>query len=299
MFEQYSVYRLSWATCFLVMACSGSYVKDVGDIDGPSGSGGGGPAGTAGTGGSPVASAGQGGETVVAQAGQGGSGETFPERPPCVGCIVDDLGPAETTPFAAKRTTVSANVVDVTSTRVLEEIEATLLIEKRTSAAWLVYEELDDQYALRLDLPTKLEPGDGVYRSDRFAVVLEAGHRYAIGIYLNAGACYASDAPETDQLSFGTVEGASLNGGGDYRDVSEIHPIYGMQFAMRLYTSTADMDVFSCPTDPSGLQSLEGQPCSQEGQQCLDPSPNCEHNYSVECTDGSWASLTGLSAPCP
>ena len=132
----------------------------------------------------------------------------------------------------------SANVVDVTSSRVLREITATLQIAKRTSAAWVIYEEVGEQYVLRMDRATKLDPADGVFSSGPFEFVLHAGHRYAIGIYLNVGACYASEAPETDQLSFGTVVGMSFGGGGDYHDVNEIVPIYSEQFAMSLYTST-------------------------------------------------------------
>jgi hypothetical protein len=228
--QRYMTKNLGWVTGLLVMACSATNIKDVGDLDAPTGQGG--------SGGFP---GGAGGATVVVPlAGQGGTGGSLENPPWCTGCDVDTLGPAESTPFADKRNTVSANVVDVTSPRLLRGIEATLLITKRTSAAWVVFEELEDQYALRLDEPTKLDPGDGVYRSPPLSLMLEADHRYAFGIYLNAGACYLSDAPETNELSFGTVAGTSLNGGGDYHDVTDIVPGYGQQFAMQLYTSPSD-----------------------------------------------------------
>lgn len=88
-------------------------------------------------------------------------------------------------------------------------MEATLEITQRTSAAWVVYEEVGSQYELRVDQATKLDPGVGVRRA-------------------------------LDELSFGHVAGASFGGGADYHDTHELIPIFGSQFAMRPFTSAPE-----------------------------------------------------------
>jgi hypothetical protein len=75
---------------------------------------------------------------------------------------------------AAKRGQLSrahANVVDATVDRVLTQMEATLEITQRTSAAWVVYEEVGSQYELRVDQATKLDPGVPIFGS-QFAMRL-------------------------------------------------------------------------------------------------------------------------------
>jgi len=50
-----------------------------------------------------------------------------------------------------------------------------------------------------------------------------------------------------------------------------------------------------CPTD---LRSAPGMACVDDGQVCIDPDASCEHNWSVECVEGKWASLPGAFPPC-
>lgn len=256
----------SWASGFLLLACSGRYVKDVGEVPEPAGGGGGAPiteeAGRGGSG--AMTELMGGGDTTSAPRPSGGGGGTDSAlagdrggRPAdegagggaiigldasaiCEGCTVDVLGPAEGELDPGKTTTVSTNVVDVTSDRVLREMEATLQIGRRTSAAWVVYEEVAGKYVLQVDQALKLDPLEGDVRSAPIDFPLLAGHRYAFGIYLNVGFCYESTAPESTEISLGHVAGAALSGGGDYHQTSEFVPIYGEQFAMRLYTSAPE-----------------------------------------------------------
>jgi len=231
MVERRFVKNLGWVCGLLLMACSGTRIKDVGDIDAAAGHGGSGAT---------VAQAGTGGGKLVGEGGGGGSTDGPHVTPSCGDCTVDVLGPAEKVEFSDKHASISSNIVDVTSTRVLRKIEATLQITERTSAAWVVYEEVAGAYVLRLDLPTKLDPADGVFDSMPFEFELQAGHRYAIGIYLNVGVCYGSDSPESDELSFGKVAGSSFAGGSDYHNDWDFVSLYGSQFAMNLYTSVAE-----------------------------------------------------------
>jgi hypothetical protein len=243
MLKQYvGLTNLRWVSGLLLMACSGAYVKEVGDITGSGGQGGGVITTHAGSGGAgaTTAQAGQGTGGTVSTGGGGTGGGEQGVPPTCEGCTVDVLGPADEVLFAEKHSTVSANIVAVASERVLRKIEATLQITKRTSAAWVVYEEVDGQYVLRVDQATKLDPSDGVFSSEPLEFPLQAGHRYAFGVYLNVGACYENDAPESNELSFGNVVGMSFGGGGDYHETHELVAIFGSQFAMRLFTSAPE-----------------------------------------------------------
>jgi len=154
----------------------------------------------------------------------------------CAENAVDEFGPADKA-YTGKTTTLSANVVDVYSDRLLTQIDAKLRLSAATQGAWVVYELVGSEYVLRLDQVVNFPAGDDTYDSGELAFELQAGHRYAFGVYLGAGGCYDSTSPSNDQLSFGKVLGASSSGGGDYHDTSELFPNYAQQFAMHISTA--------------------------------------------------------------
>jgi hypothetical protein len=158
----------------------------------------------------------------------------------CSDSAVDTLGPAGDSTISGKGNSISGNLIDVCSDRLITSMQARLKLDAPTQGAFLIYELVGGKYVLRLDDVGSFEPAaDAVFSSHALNFKIYAGRRYTFAIYLATGACFENQAAETDVLSFGHVLGSSFSGGGDYHDADEFGPGFGAQFDMRISTAPA------------------------------------------------------------
>ena len=157
-----------------------------------------------------------------------GNGQVCDTEGACSVSVVDEIGAGRgVTKSTLKLGAVLVNVIDTEMPRVVTKLESRLALEVESDLVWLIYEWNGSAYELQVENATVAAPGDGFYASEAFSYELEAGKRYALGVYTVApgGSTYQNSAPTRNDVSFGVVLGGNYSGGYDYRDGREFQPM--------------------------------------------------------------------------
>lgn len=129
----------------------------------------------------------------------------------CAETVEEVLGVAEDVEAEGAGTAIG-DIIDVTSSRKLTEIEANLVLVAPRELRWVVFEQVGSSFVARIDKIMSNQTGNGYISSGPLDYTLKANKRYLLAVNVTGGGYVAlyDTAPWTNQnLSFGNPVGSN------------------------------------------------------------------------------------------
>lgn len=129
----------------------------------------------------------------------------------CVESAEEVLGVAEDVETQSASIAIG-DVIDVSSSRKLTELEANLVLVASRELRWVVFEQVGSNFVARIDKIVSNQSGSGYFSSGPLDYTLQANKRYLLAVVVTGGGYVAlyDTAPWTDlDLSFGNPLGST------------------------------------------------------------------------------------------